>query len=653
MKSDDYVHIKVIGKGSFGTVQLVRNKDSGEVYAMKTLNKVDLSKHSDSDFFWVERQIMTQANSEWIVQLYFSFQDAKHLYMVMDYMAGGDMGNLMFKYDVSEKWAKFYAMEVVMALDVIHTMGFVHRDIKPENMLLDKYGHLKLANFGSCMRMDDDGFIQTDKVVGTPDYISPEVLQNYGKGRFGRECDWWSVGVFVYEVLFGETPFYSHSLSGTYNKIKNYENNLIFPPTVEISTEAKSLIQGLLCDRANRLGRNNSDEVKQHPFFIDDQWSFDNLRDSTPPVVPELIGDDDTGNFPDYENESTLEEDFLVSNNFVGNQLPFIGFTYNSDYQLVMKKVDTNEEKKRVEKVNKHEQLEEKNLALEKQIIEMREKLTVDNRRDVDNEKCLNLQMQQDVLQNKISILQSELTQERNFRYKAYRDQFALESKVKSLKKDLEKAIQNEVKLSTDNTNLNEKISALEKKCATRAFGRKDVENRYQEQVRAHQDVQSLKDVKALENKLTKGKSLRRKENNSREKERRMSSTLPVDNQLKGIPSKVHNKVDSAFKKKKIVPDTEQYMELGKSECLNECNNKYHHKDKVVTSVKQRVKIIDCMGVNEAYPEGFDDKCGAKTEYCLGSDVKIPAVICSNSDKLCKYICFGDLWVNIIIDKYA
>lgn len=336
MKTDDFEHIKVIGRGAFGKVQLVRHKYTRQVYAMKRLSKADLIKRSDSAFFWEERHIMAHAKSEWIVQLHFAFQDAKHLYMVMDYMPGGDIVNLMSNYEIPETWAKFYTMEVVLALDVIHSMGFVHRDVKPDNMLLDKHGHLKLADFGTCMRMDSDGLVRSNNVVGTPDYISPEVLQSHGKGIYGRECDWWSVGIFVYEMLVGETPFYADSLLGTYNKIMYHESNLIFPVEIEISNEAKSLIQGLLCDRTVRLGRNSVDEIKNNPFFINGEgWTFDNLRDAVPPVVPELASDDDTRNFDDYEKDDTPEEIFPVPNTFVGNHLPFIGFTYNSDYQLL------------------------------------------------------------------------------------------------------------------------------------------------------------------------------------------------------------------------------------------------------------------------------------------------------------------------------
>lgn len=335
MKAADFDLIKVIGRGAFGEVQLVRHKSTHQVYAMKLLSKVEMIKRSDSTFFWEERHIMAHANSEWILKLHFAFQDHKYLYMVMDYMPGGDLVSLMSNYDIPEKWAKFYTMEIVLALDVIHGMGFVHRDVKPDNMLIDKYGHLKLADFGTCMRMGPDGLVRASNAVGTPDYISPEVLQSQnGEGVYGRECDWWAVGIFLYEMLIGDPPFYADSLVGTYGKIMDHRNSLQFPEDVEISKEAKSLIRGLLTDRTKRLGKNSVDEIKQHPFFINDQWSFQNLRDSVPPVVPELSSDDDTRNFDDIEKSDALDESFPVPKAFVGNHLPFVGFTYNGDYQL-------------------------------------------------------------------------------------------------------------------------------------------------------------------------------------------------------------------------------------------------------------------------------------------------------------------------------
>uniref|UniRef100_A0A8C9ZI85 Rho-associated protein kinase 1 n=1 Tax=Sander lucioperca TaxID=283035 RepID=A0A8C9ZI85_SANLU len=335
MKAVDYEVVKVIGRGAFGEVQLVRHKATSKVYAMKLLSKFEMIKRSDSAFFWEERDIMAFANSSWVVQLFFAFQDDRYLYMVMEYMPGGDLVNLMSNYDVPEKWARFYTAEVVLALDGIHSMGFIHRDVKPDNMLLDKAGHLKLADFGTCMKMNKDGMVRCDTAVGTPDYISPEVLKSQGgDGYYGRECDWWSVGVFLYEMLVGDTPFYADSLVGTYSKIMNHKNALTFPDDSDISNDAKNLICAFLTDREVRLGRNGVDEIKRHPFFKNDQWTWENIRETAAPVVPELSSDVDTSNFDDIEEDRGEEETFPVPKAFVGNQLPFVGFTYYSSQQI-------------------------------------------------------------------------------------------------------------------------------------------------------------------------------------------------------------------------------------------------------------------------------------------------------------------------------
>uniref|UniRef100_A0A3P8Z788 non-specific serine/threonine protein kinase n=1 Tax=Esox lucius TaxID=8010 RepID=A0A3P8Z788_ESOLU len=261
----------------------------------------------------------------WTQPLFYAFQDDRYLYMVMEYMPGGDLVNLMSNYDVPEKWARFYTAEVVLALDGIHAMGFIHRDVKPDNMLLDKAGHLKLADFGTCMKMNKDGMVRCDTAVGTPDYISPEVLKSQGgDGYYGRECDWWSVGVFLYEMLVGDTPFYADSLVGTYSKIMNHKNALTFPDDSDISKDAKNLICAFLTDREVRLGRNGVDEIKRHAFFKNDQWTWENIRETAAPVVPELSSDIDTSNFDDIEEDRGDEETFPIPKAFVGNQLPFV-----------------------------------------------------------------------------------------------------------------------------------------------------------------------------------------------------------------------------------------------------------------------------------------------------------------------------------------
>ena len=184
--------------------------------------------------------------------------------------------------------------------------------------------------------MDDDGLIRSSNAVGTPDYISPEVLRSQdGDGVYGRECDWWSVGVVLFEMLYIDTPFYAESLLGTYSKIMDHERSLKFPANVDVSEEANCLIRGLLTDRKTRLGCNGVQEIKDHPFFKNDQWTFDNLRESVPPVVPELTSDADTRNFEekfDDRPDDKLDEKMFEKNAFqqppkafVGDHLPFIG----------------------------------------------------------------------------------------------------------------------------------------------------------------------------------------------------------------------------------------------------------------------------------------------------------------------------------------
>uniref|UniRef100_A0AAR2KW37 non-specific serine/threonine protein kinase n=1 Tax=Pygocentrus nattereri TaxID=42514 RepID=A0AAR2KW37_PYGNA len=336
VRLDDFERIKLIGRGAYGAVQLVRHKVSKQVYAMKQLSKFEMIKRSDSAFFWEERDIMAFSNSPWIVQLCCAFQDERHLYLVMEFMPGGDVVTLTMNYDMPEKWARFYTAEMVLALDAIHSLGFIHRDIKPDNMLLDRNGHLKLADFGTCMKMDKSGMVRCDTAVGTPDYISPEVLMSQGgTGYYGRECDWWSVGVVIYELLVGDTPFYAESLVGTYGKIMDHKNSLAFPDDVEMSKEAKNLICAFLTDREVRLGRTGVEEIKSHPFFKNDQWTFDTIRDTMAPVVPELNSDIDTSHFDDIEDEKGDVETFPPPRAFVGNQLPFVGFTYfREDHKL-------------------------------------------------------------------------------------------------------------------------------------------------------------------------------------------------------------------------------------------------------------------------------------------------------------------------------
>ncbi|KIH49986.1 protein kinase domain protein, partial [Ancylostoma duodenale] len=203
-------------------------------------------------------------------------------------------------------------------------------DVKPDNMLISRSGHIKLADFGTCVKMNKNGVIKCSTAVGTPDYIAPEILQNQGKeAEFGTEVDWWAVGVFIYEMLIGETPFFAEALVSTYSNIMDHKNSLRFPDEPVISTHAKDLIRKFLSSADVRLGK-SVDQIREHPFFKNDEWTFETLRNATPPVIPELKGDDDTTHFENIEAKP-LQESFQLPKTFIGNQLPFIGFTYSNE----------------------------------------------------------------------------------------------------------------------------------------------------------------------------------------------------------------------------------------------------------------------------------------------------------------------------------
>lgn len=236
---EDFEALKVIGRGAFGEVRLVQKKDTGHVYAMKVLRKADMLEKEQVAHVRAERDVLVEADSAtaiWIVKMYFSFQDSMNLYLIMEFLPGGDMMTLLMKKDtLSEECTQFYITETALAIDSIHKLGFIHRDIKPDNLLLDARGHLKLSDFGLCTGLKKShrtdfyrdlsqakpsDFIGTCtspmdskrraeswkrnrralaySTVGTPDYIAPEVFLQTG---YGPACDWWSLGVIMVSIV--------------------------------------------------------------------------------------------------------------------------------------------------------------------------------------------------------------------------------------------------------------------------------------------------------------------------------------------------------------------------------------------------------------------------------------------------------------------
>jgi serine/threonine-protein kinase MRCK len=265
--------------------------------------------------------VLVKGDASWLTKLHYAFQDNENLYLVMDYYCGGDLLTLLSKFDhLDEDMTRFYIVETILAIDSLHKLGYVHRDIKPDNILLDVNGHIRLADFGSCLKMLPDGTVQSNVAVGTPDYISPEILRamEENQGRYGAECDWWSLGIVMYEMLYGETPFYAESLVDTYGKIMNHETKFVIPENsadadgnmIIVSEEAKDLLKKLVCNNDQRLGKNGIADFKLHPFFSGINW--DEIGQSVPPYTPEVTSPYDTSNF-DTEDDVKLKVSALFS----------------------------------------------------------------------------------------------------------------------------------------------------------------------------------------------------------------------------------------------------------------------------------------------------------------------------------------------------
>ncbi|XP_050363304.1 uncharacterized protein LOC126782165 [Argentina anserina] len=340
---DDFEQLTVIGKGAFGEVRLCRAKGTGEIYAMKKLKKSEMLSRGQVEHVRSERNLLAEVDSRCIVKLHYSFQDADFLYLIMEYLPGGDIMTLLMREDtLSEDVARFYMGESTLAINQIHQHNYVHRDIKPDNLILDKTGHLKLSDFGLCKPLDDkystllenedltsqecidetEGQSGCEKVpwlmpkeqlqqwkrnrralaystVGTLDYMAPEVLMKKG---YGMECDWWSLGAIMYEMLVGYPPFCSDDPRITCRKIINWRTCLKFPDEPKISDEARDLICHLLCDVETRLGTRGVEEIKAHPWFRGTEW--DSLYEIEAAYKPTVVGDLDTQNFekfPDLE----------------------------------------------------------------------------------------------------------------------------------------------------------------------------------------------------------------------------------------------------------------------------------------------------------------------------------------------------------------
>ncbi|KAJ3555832.1 hypothetical protein NM688_g2358 [Phlebia brevispora] len=361
---DDFRTIKVIGKGAFGEVRVVQKTDTGKIYAMKTLKKEEMLKKDQA-----KRDVLAESNSPWVVQLYYSFQDPAYLYLIMEFLPGGDLMTMLIKYDTfSEDVTRFYIAECVLAIEAVHKLGFIHRDIKPDNILIDKDGHIKLSDFGLSTgfhKQHDSSYYQrllesasgvqsptsaarnsvmvnaihltmsskeqiatwkanrrklAYSTVGTPDYIAPEIFLQKG---YGNECDWWSLGAIMFECLVGYPPFCSESTHDTYQKIIHWSQYLMFPDDVHLSREAEDLIKRLLTSQDRRL---TVEQIRHHPFFSGVDWN--SIRQIEAPFIPRLRSITDTSYFPTEELEQVPDEPTGADTSGANKDLAFLGYTF-------------------------------------------------------------------------------------------------------------------------------------------------------------------------------------------------------------------------------------------------------------------------------------------------------------------------------------
>ncbi|KAJ3403931.1 hypothetical protein CcCBS67573_g07512 [Chytriomyces confervae] len=306
-----------IGKGAFARVHVVSFKRrEGEpsisvnsentqckmprTYAMKSLRKADIVKTKQIKHVMSEKNILNILKSPFIVDLVTTFQDPKHLYLVLEYIPGGDMFSHIRKHvRFPESIARFYTCEILLALEYIHSKDVVYRDLKPENILIDPLGHIKIADFGFAKVIPRN---HATTFCGTPAYMAPEIIMKAG---YTKAVDWWSLGTVCYELMAGYSPFQADSALSIYERILNYEMRW----SSQIGDVAKDLLSKLLqSNPGKRLGINGAREIKAHPWFRTVSWKEAENCSIPVPFVPNIAGDGDIQNFDIYTDQSSVVE---------------------------------------------------------------------------------------------------------------------------------------------------------------------------------------------------------------------------------------------------------------------------------------------------------------------------------------------------------
>jgi len=302
---DDFDMLEILGTGTFGKVRLCKHKQTKKYFCIKILNKARILRLKQAEHIKNEKNVLNSVSHPFIVKLYSTFKDKVNLYLLMEFIPGGELFNYIRRAGrLPDRVSKLYAAEIVLAIEHLHKHNILYRDLKPENLLLDESGHIKLTDFGFSKYVPH----RTFSMCGTPEYIAPEIILSKGHDK---AVDWWSLGILIYEMLAGYPPFNDEPNKTIFEKILSERVDIpdYFNP------QAKDLIDRLLVvDSSKRLGcmKGEVDDIKGHPWFSGINWIELIHRKEQGPLNPGVSKDGDTHNFYKY-SDVDIHEDFDVN----------------------------------------------------------------------------------------------------------------------------------------------------------------------------------------------------------------------------------------------------------------------------------------------------------------------------------------------------
>jgi len=320
---EDFETLKVIGRGGFGRVLLVRKLDTKKVYAMKVLKKAAIAARGEVEHTRTEQSVLSKLDCPFLARLHWSFQTEDSLYFIMDFINGGELFHHLSKEKCfPEDRARFYAAQIIAGMEYLHSHGIIYRDLKPENILLSNKGNVVMTDFGLSKEGLTASDSRTATFCGTPEYLAPEIIKG---DEYTKAIDWWSVGTLIYEMLTGLPPFYTEDEENMYHKIMTAE--LRMPAT--FSPEVSDIISKFL-KRDPKARLQDPAQIKTHPWFRDLDWVALEKLQITPQFIPQVKSADDVYNIdPEFLNEDVRQEDEVPTGGPSGKD-DFQNFTFAS-----------------------------------------------------------------------------------------------------------------------------------------------------------------------------------------------------------------------------------------------------------------------------------------------------------------------------------